>query len=88
MHLQRFPAIARLISPSVGFGFSESKALAESIIPDVQKPHCMAPLSTKSTHSDKPCRYALEVPTGTFSKYNINVGSRLKLKNNVIFIEK
>ena len=48
----------------------------------------MAPLSTRSIHSDKPCRYALEVPTGTFSKYNINVGSKLKLKDNIIFIEK
>jgi len=48
----------------------------------------MAPLSTKSVSSELACPYALEVPVGTFDRHDIGVGTKLKVENNSIFIEK
>ena len=45
----RFPERASRISSSEGSFFSSSKALADRIIPGVQKPHWTAPSSTKAS---------------------------------------
>lgn len=37
----------------------------------------LTPLNTKATYSNYPCKYALEVNRGWFSKNNITVGSRI-----------
>jgi hypothetical protein len=40
---------AAFISSTLGFGFSSSRALAAKIMPGVQKPHWIAPESTKAS---------------------------------------
>src|SRR5207302_9079798 len=48
---QRFPAIACRISSFDGLGFAATSALADTIWPGVQKPHCSASAATNASTS-------------------------------------
>jgi len=54
----------------------------------VKEIHNMAPLSTRSTRSSMPCKYAVEVPVGTFEKHDITINSKIKFNGNDICLDK
>src|SRR5882724_6213126 len=68
-HRQIFPAIAALMSASVGWGVPFNKAVADMICPDWQYPHC-----TTSSSSQAFCTWA---PAGVAPTPSIVVMARL-----------